>query len=378
MRRASIFILAVLWGLLCPTAPSQIPDSVGIPEQASYSSYYVWNGKTLQMVNARPADANYAEWQVWLYSKSVRVTGSGSGLAYACWGVLEARSARAVMKQLAAYQEFERASTTFFGANSWGRFTFSYPIGPIAEAEQGQTDDPYSLHSKIDQLNQRLESKVPELRSSLLNGEGNEARASVQQYFEEVRNSMQDVARFYYKLSRLPAERNYLSQELARVTPGVNQAEGAIQKVTAILPTVKLPASKDWMTQTEFAGRDGTIQITVTEIGSSAWVQQSWTGGDGSMAGTKIITIVPYQDIGRLDISMSHLGNDERWTLRIQPANRNGFRQSVTSPERVTKKRTYPAVNLKTSGESVYLEFSSSRGAQEAYAFFLYHKERGT
>jgi hypothetical protein len=53
-------------------------------------------------------------------------------------------------------------------------------------------------------------------------------------------------------------------------------------------------------------------------------------------------------------------------------------RQSVTSPERVTSKRTYPAVNLKTSGESVYLEFSDSRQAHEAYAFFLYHKERGT
>jgi hypothetical protein len=290
---------------------------------------------------------------------------------------MQGPSARAVIKQLAAYQQFERAYTNFFGANTWGRFTFSYPVGPIAVAEQGQRDDPYSLHRKIDLLNQRLESVVPELRSSLVNGEGNEAPALVQRYLEQVRNSMQDVARFYDKLSRLPTEGNYLGQELARLTPGVNQAESAIPKVTAILPTVKLPTSKDWMTQTEFAGRDGTINVTVTEMGSSVWVQQSWTGGDGSMAGTKIITIVPYQDIGTLDIWMPHLGNDQRWTLHIQPANRNGFPQSVTSPERVTSKRTYPAVNLKTSGESVYLEFSNTREAQEAYAFFLYHKQRG-
>ena len=379
MRRAFFFISPVLWALLCWTPPRQIAASVGVPEQASYSSYYVWNGKTLQVVNGGPAGANYAEWQVWLYSKSVRVTGSGSGLAYACWGAMQGRSAREVIKQLAAYQQFEQAYTNFFGANSWGRFTFSYPVGPIAVAEQGpQTDDSYSLQSKIDLLNQRLESMVPELRSSLVNGEGNEALALVQQYFEQVRNSMQDVARFYDKLSRLPKERNYLSQELALVTPGVNQAEGAIQKVTAILPTVKLPVSKDWMTQTEFAGSDGTINVTVTEVGSSAWVQQSWTGGDGSTAGTKIITIVPYQDIGTLDIWTPHLGNNERWTLHILPTKGNGFQQSITSTERVTSKRTYPAVNLKTSEESVYLEFSNSRELQDAYAFFLYHKERGT
>jgi len=87
--------------------------------------------------------------------------------------------------------------------------------GAVAVAEQGPRDDPYSLHWKIDLLNQRLESVVPELRSSLVNGEGNETPASVQQYLEQVRNSMQDIARFYDKLSRLPTEGNYLAQNCA-------------------------------------------------------------------------------------------------------------------------------------------------------------------
>jgi hypothetical protein len=95
------------------------------------------------------------------------------------------------------------------------------------------------------------------------------------------------------------------------------------------------------------------------------------------MSGTKIIMIVPYQNIGTLDIWTPRLGNDQRWTLRIKPANPSGFPQSVTSPERATAKRTYQAVDLKTSGGSVYLEFSNTREAQDAYAFFLYHKERG-
>jgi len=377
MRRAFFFVLAFLWGPLCWTVSSQTAASVAAPQQGSYTSYYVCNGDALQVVNGDPDGANYAEWQVWLYPNSVRVPRSGSGLAYARWGAIQGPSARAVIKQLGAYQQFERAYTNFFGANTWGRSTFSYSVGPIAVAEQGQKDDPYGLHRKIDLLNQRLEAVVAELRSSLVNGKGNEAPALVQQYFEQVRNSMQDVARFYDKLSRLPAERNYLGQILARLTPGVNQAESEIPKVTAILPTVKLPVSKDWMTHTESAGRDGTINVTVTEIGSSAWVEQSWTGGDGSMSGTKIITIVPYQDIGTLHVWMPRLGNDQRWTLRIKPANPNGFPQSVTSPERTSATRTYPAVNLKTSGGSVYLEFSNTREAQDAYAFFLYHKERG-
>ncbi len=387
MRRAFFFILAFLWGPLCWTVSSQTAASVAAPQQGSSTSYYVCNGDALQVVNGDPDRANYAVWQVWLYPNSVRVPRSGSGLAYARWGAIQGTSARAVMKQLAAYQQFERAYTNFFGANTWGRSTFSYSVGPIAVAEQGQKDDLYGLQGqkddlyrlrwKIDLLNQRLEAVVAKLGSSLVNGERNEAPAWVQQYFEQVRNSTQDVARFYDKLSRLPGEQNYLGQILARLTPGVNQAESEIPKVTAILPTVKLPVSKDWMTHTESAGSDGTINVTVTEIGSSAWVEQSWTGGDGSMSGTKIITIVPYQVIGTLDIWTPRLGNDQRWTLRIKPANPSGFPQSVTSPERATAKRTYPAVDLKTSGGSVYLEFSNTREAQDAYAFFLYHRERG-
>ena len=375
MRRVPI-ILAFLWAFPCWVPSGHRAASLAAPQHASYS-YYVRKGDALQVVDGDPALADYTEWQAWLYPQSVRVSRSGLGLAYVRWGVIQGPSARAVMRQLAAYQQFERAYRSFFGADTWGRFTFSYSVGPIAVAELGQGDDPYALLLKTDLLNQRLGSVVAKLRPSLVNGERNEATAPMQQYFEQVRNSMQEVARFYDKLSRLPAERNYLSQVLARLTPGVNQAESAVPKVRAILPSVKLPVSKDWMTHTERAGREGTINVTVTEVGSSAWVQQSWTGGDGGMSGTKIITIVPYQHIGSLDVGVLRWGNDQRWTLQIEPANPNGFPQSVTSPKRTTATRTYPAVNLKTSEEFLHLEFSSPSEAQDAYAFFLYHKERG-
>jgi len=375
MCRLSFFIFAFLCALPCYTTWSQTAAAVPATKQVSYSSYYVRNGDALQVVNGDPARENCAEWQVWLFPTSVRGSRSRVGLAYARWGVIEGASAKAVTEQLETSEEFERAYTNFFGANAWGRFTFAHPVGPIAVMGQGQKND--LLQSEIDLLNQQLESVVAELHRSLVNGERNQAPL-VQPYFEQVRKSMQDVARFYDKRSRLPAERTYLSQVLAIVAPGVNQAENALPKVTAILPTVKLPASTNWMIHTESGGSDGTINVAVKEIDSSAWVQQSWTGGDGSMTGTKVISIVPYQDIGPLDIWMRHWGKDPRWTLCIHPANSKRFLQSLTSPERHTAKRTYPAVDVKTTEGALYLEFSNASDAQDAYAFFLYQKQRGT
>lgn len=375
MYRLFISIFAFLFAIPCRTIWSQTAVGSSATAQVSYSSYYVRNGDALQLVNGDPARENCTQWQIWLLPASVRVSRYGVGLAYARWGVIDGPSAKAVAQQLEHSQEFERAYTNFFGANAWGRFTFAYPVGPIAMKEDAQEND--LLRSRINLLNHQLESVVSELHGSLVNGEPNQAPL-VQQDFEQLRESMQDVARFYDKLSRLPAARSYLNQIFAILAPGVERAENAVPRITAILPTVKLPLSKDWMTQAESAGSDGTINVAVKEMDSSAWVQQSWTGGDGRMAGTKIITIVPYQNIGTLDISMGHFGKDARWTLRIQPENSRGFIQSITSPERHTVKRTYPAVDLKTTDGSVYLDFSDISDAQNAYAFFLYHKERGT
>jgi hypothetical protein len=372
MRRCSLIIVG-FWGVVaCWALPGQSVTPVA-PQQLSY---YVRNGDALQTVQGNPAGAAYTGWQVWLYPQKVRVSPSGLGLVYTRWGVLQAASARAVMEQLAAYQQFEGAYGSFFGADSWGRLTFSYPIGPVAVQDQEQGDDPFSLHAKIDLLDQRVRVLVEGLRPSLTNGDRSQATAPVQNCLKQVRSSMQDIARFHDRLSRLPGQQNYLSQELALITPGVTRAESESQSVTAAMPTVRLPASNDWMSHSERAGRDGTIEVKVTEMGSSVWIQQHWEGGDGSMSGTRIITIVPYQDIGKLDVEGPRIGNGQRWTLLIQPINANGFPQSVTSPERTTATRTYRAVNLKTSEEFVYLEFSSPTDAQEAYAFFLYHKER--
>lgn len=371
----TLFIVALAGMVTCSGAVGQ---NVSTSSQANtYSSYYVSRGDSVEKVDGDPAGANYTEWQVWLYPQSVRVLRSGSGLVYTRWGVMQGLTAGAVMQQLAAYQQFESAYQQFFGASTWGQLTFSYPLGPMAVADPGQENDPYGLKMKIELLDHRLTSVVTGLRPSLVNGERGQADPAMQQSFEQVRNSMQDVARFYDRLSRLPSQQRYLAQELALVVPGVGRAESAVPKVRAVLPSVRLPLSKDWMTHSEPAGRDGTIDVTVAEMGSTAWVQQTWRGGDGAMAGTKIITIVPYQKIGNLAVEAPHIGNDQRWTVRIEPADPSGFPQSVTSPERITATRTYGAVNLKANEEFLFLEFSNPGDAQNAYTFFLYHKERG-
>ncbi len=367
-----LFAAALCWPVSSQTEPRGTPGAFSFP-----SSYYLNNGNTLQLVDANPAGAGYPEWQVWLYTTPVSQAQYASSLAHVRWGVIEGASAESAIKQLDSYQQFERAYTNFFGENTWGRFTFSYSIGPIAIARQHEADNASDLTSKIFFLNQGLQSAVFALRPSLVNSQRSDAASPVRQYFDEVRDSMQDVARFYDKLSRLPTQHSYLAQQLALLTPHVDQAEGAVSQVTRILPSVKLPSNKDWMSYSEFAGIEGTITHTITEIGASAWVQDTWAGGDGSMAGTNIVTIVPYQDIGNLEVWARSFGSEPRWTLHIESANHEGFPQAITSPERSTAKRTYPAVNLKSTDNSVFLDFASPTELENAYAFFLYHKQRG-
>jgi hypothetical protein len=379
MRRA-FFVSVFFCAFLCRPIPSQTIGSSSAPLSGpAQPSYYVTKGDTLQVVAGDPAGATYANWQVWLYPRSVAVGRSIAGLAYVRWGVIEGASSGAVMRQLAAYQEFERAYTRLFGPNAWDGFTFFYSVGPIGVANE-QTDSSNTLLSRIDYLNQRLDGVVVGLSPSLMNAQPSEATVLLEAYFEHVRNSMQDVARFYDKLGRLATQRDYLYQELALLTPGVSQAESGAAKVTALLPSVRLPADKNWMNYSQSAGRDGTVSVSVTEIGSSAWVEESWSGGDGSMSGTNIITIVPFEQIGSLDVRAlpSLFRSGSSLTLTIHSANPDGFPQSVTSPLRTTATRTYPAVDLKTSDQTVYLEFSNPAEAENAYVYFLYHKQRGS
>src|SRR5258706_10142164 len=100
------------------------------------NTYYVVNGKTLEIANDNPAYAKQARWQVWLYREGVRIPRHTAGLQYSRWGLIEDTSAGRVLKRLKAAQRFEEAYLKFFGPDTWGRDTFLNALGPIAVPEQ--------------------------------------------------------------------------------------------------------------------------------------------------------------------------------------------------------------------------------------------------
>jgi hypothetical protein len=94
------------------------------------------------------------------------------------------------------------------------------------------------------------------------------------------------------------------------------------------------------------------------------------------MAGTVILTTIPYDDVGTIDLAPPMPTLDDTWTVRVHAA-RAPFPQKIDSPQRRTIKRTFPAVNYATTENSVYFVFANSADAQDAYAYFLYHKQLG-
>lgn len=374
MRRLFFILASAIFTILCWPALSQTQLRSAPQPGTPSSSYYVSNGEALELVSGDPSLASYSQWQAWLYPHHIQVSRSGTGLASVRWGLIQGASAKEVMEQLASYQRFEEAYADLFGDDTWGSSTFSYAVGPIAIAKQLDAANPYA--SRVDVLNRALQTLVADLYPSLRNAGRDDRSRSLRPYFDEIRNSMQYIARLSSKVMRLPDQQNYLAEELAAITPRVMQAKSVVPKVIAILPNVKLPVGKDWMAQTENAGKDGSVTKTVTELGASAWVEQSWTGGDGAMDGARVITIVPYQNIGSLSVSFAPFGNQLRWALDIQSA-KEAFPETITGPERITNTAVYPAVDLNDKVNSIFLEFPNPSEAQDAYSFFLYHKERG-
>jgi hypothetical protein len=379
----SLCLVAIVLCARTPCARAQQQDS------SEKNAYYVFNGKTLEIANDNPAYAKPVRWQVWLYREGVRIPRHTAGLQYSRWGLIDESSAERVLKRLEATQRFEEAYLKFFGPDTWGRYTFLNALGPIAVTEQPtetrsteiqftetqppETEVLYQLLRLDDRLERLITTAVP----SLENNEGEGPSSPVREYFDEIRDALQRVSKLSGQLARVHPQLQFIKPEVAKALPEIAQAEKDAPKITAALPSVKLPSSKVWMSQTENAGRDGNKEITIMEMGSGVSVQERWTGGDGSMAGTIILTTMPYDDIGTIDlVPPMPAYDDDTWRVRVH-AGRDPFAQKVDSPQRRTIKATYPAVDYATTENSVYLVFRNSADAQDAYAYFLYHKQLG-
>jgi hypothetical protein len=382
MRKLSPLALSLCLLAIVPCARTQRQDDSG------ENAYYVFNGKTLEIANDNPAYAKHTRWQVWFYPKGVRIPRHTAGLQYSRWGLMEETSAGRVLKRLKAAQRFEEAYLKFFGPDTWGRYTFLNSLGPIAVAEQSsetrstkaqfaetQPPDLEELY-ELRRLDDRLDRLTTTAEPSLENNESEGPSSPVKAYFDQIRDALQRVSKLSSQLARVHPQLQFIKLEIVKVQPEIGQAEKDASKITAVLPSVKLPSSTVWMSQKENAGRDGIKEIAITEIGSGVSVQEKWTGGDGSMSGTIILTAIPYDDIGTIDLVPPMPAYDDTWTVRVH-AGRAPFPQKIDSPQRRTIKATFPAVNYTTAENSVYFVFSNSPDAQDAYAYFLYHKQLG-
>ena len=237
------------------------------------------------------------------------------------------------MQRLRAFQNFEEAYLNFFGPNTWGRYTFANPLGPIAVAGQAIEIQPGVLEKRyqLAELDDRLNGLIALVRPSLENNEGEGLNLPVKEYFDQIRHALEQVIKSYSQLARIQPRLHFIELEIAQTQPAIVKAENLVPKILSVLPSVKLPAEKSWMSQTQKAGSDGTIQVIISEIGSEVSVQQTWTGGDGSMTGTVIVTTIPYNDIGNIDLVPPVSLADSLWIVRVHQA-RDPFAQKFDSP----------------------------------------------
>jgi hypothetical protein len=372
MRKLSSLVLFLCLFVIVPCARTQQHET------DDENVYYVFNGKTLEIANDNPAYARHTQWQVWFYQEGVRIPRHTAGLQYSRWGRLEGSSAGRVLKRLKAAQRFEEAYLNFFGPDTWGRYTFLNSLGPIAVAEQLTDTQPAAVEQlyELRRLDDRLDKLIATAQPSLENNESQGPSSPVKKYFDQIRGALQQVSKLSSQLARLHSQLQFIKLEIAKAQRAIAQAENDVSRITAALPSVKLPISKTWMSQLQKAGSDGTIVVAVMETGSGVSVQQTWIGGDGSMTGTVTLTAIPYDNIGDIDLVPPMPSYDDTWTVRVHAA-RIPFSQALDSPQRKTVKATFPAVNYATTQGSVYFVFSNSAEARDTFAYFLYHKQLG-
>jgi hypothetical protein len=371
MRRAAFFVLILI---------SSVFVAVELDQAQEQNRYYLFDGKTLEVADSSLVSARSTpiQWQVWFYQEGVHIPEYTSGLQYSRWGVITGSSPKDVMRELRDYQSFEQAYLKFFGSDTWDRYGFLNPVGPIGvndqapENDSGAVEKQFQLHSLQDRANKLVNT----VRPSLENNDNQGSASSVEGFFDQVRDVLERVSRMNSQLFHDQPQLRYIETGIVRAQTELAQAEGNAVKIISVLPTVKLPASKAWMSHTEKGGSEGTIQVEVREIGNGVSVDQTWSGGDGSMAGTNTITTIPFKDIGKIDLRPPAWSGDDRWTVHIESSG-VPFPETLESPLRTTSRASYPAVHSVSAKNWFFLDFTTPADAQDAYNYFLYHKQRG-
>jgi len=344
---------------------------------------YIYDADTLHVPDHSHTYAEYGRWQVCFYQSGVGIPHHAVAPQYSSWGLIEGGSPERVIKELQAAQSFEEMYLRFFGPGTWGRYTFSNALGPIAVTDHAIDNDTTApdvryqdMRYQLNELRVRVNRLIASVQPSLENNEGEGPFSPHKEYFDLIRDALQQVSKLSGRLARAPNQAHYISGEIERIVKVVSRAEKDLPKIAASLPTVKLPTSTRWMFHTERAGSDGTIQVEIAEGGPGVLVQQTWTGGDGGMAGTVSLTTIPFHDIAKVELRPPMAKGGEPSTVFVQ-SGRDSFPETVSSPVRYWGWRMLPAVNLTTTRSFLYLTFRDPADAQDSYTYFLDHQELG-
>jgi hypothetical protein len=295
--------------------------ALGGPAPAQSSTYYVYDGRSLQRVDhADPAAVRVKEWRVWLYRKGQRAGGPDY------WGAIRGASASSVMAHLERDQVFERYWERWCRCD-WGAETHFNPLGPIAimEPPPGVLESLARLSEDYDRL-QELREPFDKAREMLdpddgrSGGERNPYGAVgsvLKEYTENLKKAQQDLR----KLGRLQTVTT--APPLAEISRGLSQIDDALRGLGAQKPRVDaalraLPAPGGPWGRREIAGRSYTVIQSIEPGGEKITVRQSVVGDPSGQGQAYLFSVKS------LDRAATRLRpEDGMWIVTLRSSSRN-------------------------------------------------------
>ncbi|PYU02604.1 MAG: hypothetical protein DMG34_15775, partial [Acidobacteria bacterium] len=192
-----------------------------------------------QLADETLARAKYKRWQIWLYQDGVRIPDYAAGLQYSRWGLIEGESAESVTKQLRDAQSFEEAYLSFVGPGTWGRHSFFNRLGPIAARDQAVDKDPTALEARyrLDMLRDRVNGLIAGAQPSLESNESEGRTSPHKEYFDQIRDALQQVCELHSQLARTRHEVHFISRKIERTNKVVKDAANNLPTIRASLPS---------------------------------------------------------------------------------------------------------------------------------------------
>src|SRR5260370_1120950 len=132
--------------------------------------------------------------------------------------------------------------------------------GPIAITDQAVETNPAAVDERyhLDELYDRVNKLIVCVQPSLENNERLGPTSSVKEYFDQIRDALQQVSKLYSQLAHSNPQVYFIRTKVAQTDRAVALAGNNRPKITPILPNRKLPTSPAWMFPTKAHRRHGS------------------------------------------------------------------------------------------------------------------------